>query len=548
MKFDCDVIVIGSGAGGGVVAGLLAEAGRRVLLLERGGEPSFEEVGRDHLRNQRLSHYGHNAGPDADHPRVYLPPARSSLAADPLRLREGDAKMVEPWDGGYHANAAIVGGGTRVYGAQAWRFHPLDFKMASTYGVPDGSSLADWPIEYQELAPFYEQAEQEIGVCGQASAMWHLPEYRKDYPMPPMAVTKQGMTYRKGAAALGWRTLPVPLAINSTEYNGRPACTRCQHCVGFACPVDAKNGSQNTLIARGKLTGRLFLQTGAMVAQINHDGKRASGITYFIGDEAKTTTAEQIIVAAGAIESARLLQLSGIGNQNDQVGRHLQGHVYVGATALFPNEIWDGLGPGVSTATTEWSHGNEGIVGGGMLADEFVLLPIIAWKRYRAPGVPTWGKEAKNWLRQNYRHLSDIKGPVQDIPSPDARVTLDPNVKDRWGLPVARLSGTTHPETIRTGQFLQKKAVEWLEASGAKQIWGGPPTTLSLSGGQHQAGTCRMSDDPSAGVVDRNGRVHGFENVFVGDGSVHVTNGGFNPVLTIFALAFRLGAFLTHPG
>ena len=240
---DYDVIVIGSGAGGGVVAGLLAEAGRRVLLLERGGEPSFEEVGRDHLRNQRLSHYGHNAGPDADHPRV------------------ANNHTVQPWDGGYHANAAIVGGGTRVYGAQAWRFHPLDFKMASTYGIPDGSSLADWPIEYQELAPFYEQAEHEIGVCGEASAMWHLPEYRKDYPMPPMALTKQGATYRKGAEALGWRTLPVPLAINSTEYLGRPACTRCQHCVGFACPVDAKNGSQNTLIARGKLTGRLFLQT-----------------------------------------------------------------------------------------------------------------------------------------------------------------------------------------------------------------------------------------------------------------------------------------------
>jgi choline dehydrogenase-like flavoprotein len=269
-------------------------------------------------------------------------------------------------------------------------------------------------------------------------------------------------------------------------------------------------------------------------------------VTYFIGNEAKTATADQIVVAAGAIESARLLQLSGIGN--DQVGRHLQGHVYVGATALFSEDIWDGLGPGVTTATTEWSHGNDGIIGGGMLADEFILLPIIAWKRYRAPGVPTWGKEAKDWLRQNYRHLSDIKGPVQDIPSPDARVTLDPTMKDRWGLPVARLSGTTHPETIRTGQFLQKKAVEWLQASGAKQIWGGPPTTPYLSGGQHQAGTCRMSDDPTAGAVDRNGRVHGFENVFVGDGSVHVTNGGFNPVLTIFALAFRLGAHLSHPG
>ena len=527
MSHDYDVIVIGSGAGGGTVAGLLAEAGRRVLLLERGAAPSFSEVGRDHLRNQRLSHYGHNGGPSADHPRV------------------AQERVVQPWEGGYHANAALLGGGTAVYGAQAWRFHPLDFKMASTYGVPEGSSLADWPLSYDELAPFYEQAEHEIGVCGQASAMSHLPAYPRDYPMPPLAVNAQGALFRRGAESLGWRTVPVPLAINSTEYLGRPACVRCQHCVGFACPVDAKNGSQNTLVPRGRLTGRLVVQTGAMAAQIEHDGKRAQGVTYFVEQERHYARAEQVVVAGGAIESARLLLLSGIGNQHDQVGRHLQGHVYVGATALFPQELWDGLGPGVTTATTQWSHHNDGVVGGGMLADEFILLPIIAWKRYRAPGVPLWGAQAKDWLRQNYRHLSDIKGPVQDIPSPEARVTLDPAVRDRWGLPVARLSGTTHPETIRTGQFLQKKAVEWLWASGAKEVWGGPPTTPYLSGGQHQAGTCRMSDDPRTGVVDRDGRVHGFENIYVGDGSVHVTNGGFNPVLTIFALAFRLAQHLS---
>ena len=247
--------------------------------------------------------------------------------------------------------------------------------------------------------------------------MWHLPEYQTRLPDAPDGRHQARCTkYRKGAEALGWRTLPVPLAINSTEYLGRPACTRCQHCVGFACPVDAKNGSQNTLIARGKLTGRLFLQTGAMAAKIHHDGKRASGVTYFVGDEAKTATAEQIIVAAGAIESARLLQLSGIGN--DQVGRHLQGHVYVGATALFPEEIWDGLGPGVTTATTEWSHGNEGVIGGGMLADEFILLPIIAWKRYRAPGVPTWGKRRRTGCAKTTESSPTSRAPCRTFPRP----------------------------------------------------------------------------------------------------------------------------------
>jgi choline dehydrogenase-like flavoprotein len=141
-------------------------------------------------------------------------------------------------------------------------------------------------------------------------------------------------------------------------------------------------------------------------------------------------------------------------------------------------------------------------------------------------------------MRENFTRVLRVTGPVQEIPSPDARVTLDPTVRDRWGMPVARLSGTTHPETVRTATFMHARTREWLIAAGATQLWGKPPR-LRISGGQHQAGTCRMGDDPQASVVDRNCRVHGYDNLYIADGSVHVTNGGFNPVLTIIALAFR---------
>lgn len=526
-----DVIVIGAGAGGGVAAGVLAEAGKRVLLLERGRDLSFDDIGRDHLRNQRLSQYGHNAGPDIDgNPRTGT-----------------NGRLIRPHEGGYHNNAACVGSGTRVYGAQAWRFMPQDFRMASLYGVPDGSSLADWPISYDDLAPYYEKAEWEIGVAGDHQTMTHLPNYNQPYPMSPLSLSLQGQTHRRGLDALGWQAVPVPLLINTEPYHNRPACTRCQHCVGFACPVDAKNGTQNTLIERALESGNCDLVTQAMVERIlTDDGGRVSGVVYHDRDgERIEARAAVVVLSAGAVETARLLLNSataqepdGMGNNSDQVGRHLQGHYYPGASGLFTQPVRDDLGPGASMATPQFNHGNDDIIGGGMLADEFVLLPIIFWKRFLPPDTPRWGSENKRFMRESYRHVSAVKGPVQEIPSPDARVSLDPAVRDRYGIPVAHLSGTTHPETVRTATFMHERATEWLTASGAVKTWGQPPG-LHLSGGQHQAGTCRMGDDPATSVVDQWSRVHGHDNLFVADGSVHVTNSGFNPVLTIMALAWR---------
>ncbi|MDX1931712.1 MAG: GMC family oxidoreductase N-terminal domain-containing protein [Capsulimonadales bacterium] len=524
-----DAIVVGAGAGGGVIAALLSEAGKTVLLLERGGNHGFGEIGRDPLRNQRLSQYGTNAGPDAGHPRVYVD-------------SRGTEHTVLPHEGGYHNNAAIVGGGTRVYGAQAWRFHPLDFRMATTYGVPDGSSLADWPISYDDLTPFYERAERELGVAGDADSFRHLPG-RSAYPMPPMRLNTQGRTMREAAAKLGWHTVTVPLAINTVPYLGRPACIHCQHCVGFPCPTEAKNGTHNTVIPRALATGRCHAETGAMVERIETIDGKAVGVTFFdASGQRRTVHAEVIVVAAGAIETARLLLNSGLGN--DHVGRHLQGHYYPGAFGLLPEDIWDGIGPGPTTATCEFSHGNADesgrIVGGGMLADDFIPLAPTFMKGYTPPDLPRWGAVPKQWMRTNHHRTLKIMGPVQDIPSPDARVSVAHDVRDRFGIPVARLSGTTHPETVRTARFMVERAAEWVRAAGATETWAWPPG-LGLSGGQHQSGTVRMSEDPAQGAADRFCRLHGHENLYIGDGSVHVTNGGFNPFLTIMAIAYRTG-------
>jgi len=544
MRDSYDCIVVGAGAAGPIVAVLVAEAGKTVLLLERGAPLTYAlDPRRDHLRNQRFSEYGHNAGPAVDgNPRVLVTPS-------------GKERIIRPHEAGYQNNAAAVGGGTAVYGGQAWRFLPDDFRMASRYGVPAGSSLTDWPISYDDLAPFYEQAEWQIGVSGDGTGNPNQGPRSKPYPMPAVPPNATTAVLKRGAEAIGITTFTPPLLINTEPRDGRAACIQCGSCVGFTCPSNGKNGTQNTVLPRALATGLCDLVSGAMVEQVDTDASGdVIGATFLEGRDGAITRrsvkAKIIVVSAGAIESARLLQLSrsklhpnGLGNAHGQVGLNLQGHYYPTAYGLFDEPLYDPHGPGVTIATTDFNHGNDGVVGGGMLADDFIMLPIIFWKQALPPDLPRWGQAAKDFVRGNYRRVLQVKGPVHEIPIAECRVELDPNITDRFGLPVARLSGVAHLETVRTASYMLGRARQWVEAAGAIRQWSWEPGAR-LSGGQHQAGTCRMGDDPAGSVTDKWGRVWGHDNLFVTDGSLHPTNGGFNPVLTIMAMAFRNGAHI----
>ncbi len=536
---EYDVVVVGSGAGGAVVARALAQAGLSVLVLERGPWLPRGELSADHLRNHRFPRYGQNLGPEAEgNPRVLVD-------------RDGREHVPPPHHPLWNNNAMGVGGGTRVYGAQAWRFLPEDFRLASLYGAPKDSSLADWPFDYEALEPYYDRAEWEVGVCGAAGAHRRAGPRRRGYPMPPTPDDPQRALLGRAAERLGWSSAPVPLAINSVPFDGRPACVRCGTCVGFACRSESKNGA-HTLLPHALATGRCVLVTGAQVTRVLCDGaRRVRGVVGVALDadppRAFQVAARAVVLCAGAIESARLLLASagpehpsGIGNAHDQVGRNLQGHVYAGAYGVFDEVVQESEGPGPSISSCEFNHGNPGVIGGGMLANDFVTLPVMFWHLARPPGVPAWGAANKEWMRRDWRRTALVMGPTQEIPLASARVEIDSCLRDRAGMPAVRLSGGVHPETLRSAQVLRARAEEWLRAAGARRTWSFVASDgRSVSAGQHQAGTCRLGADPRSSVTDPVGRVHGIDNLWIADASLHVTNGGFNPVLTVFALACR---------
>lgn len=533
-----NAVVVGAGAGGGVVAKELSAAGLSVVLLERGDWVGFEQHDHDELTSQRVGLLGNAFGPDARHPRV-------------IESGAGQWRTMLPTDGWAYANiAACVGSGTVSYGAMGWRYAEQDFRMRSTYGAPEGSTLEDWPISYADLEPFYEKAEYEIGVAGDMTGNPFAPPRRKPYPMPAFPYNLEGRLLEAAARRLGWHPFPIPMLRNSVPYRGRPACIGCRYCVGFACEINAKCGTQNTVIPVALATGNCELRTNSIASEIVvDDGGRARGVKYFDReDRAQYQTCDVVVVSAAAIETARLLLNSksklfptGAGNRHDWVGRNLQGHVYPAMFGLFDRDVYDDVGSGATIAISDFNHGNPGLRGGAVLTNEFIRTPYV-FLGLRPPGAARWGRAHKEFQRRYYRRSIRLSGPVQEMPTFDARVDIDPKVMDHWGIPVARISGLNHAHNAEIARFVAAKGEQWLKEAGAVQTWVNAPAGRGPArGGSHQAGTCRMGNDPKTSVTDRTGRVHDIDNLYVADGSLHVTNGGYNPALTIMALGYWVG-------
>ena len=538
---EVDFVVIGSGAAGGIMAKQLSVAGFSVVVLEQGGWGKYGHE-QDYTKDEWLNR---NPGPED---RLMSDPA----GRQPNTFRRNDREKAVS---GTHSYGCVVGGGTVTYGGSSWRHLPWEFNEASTVGAIAGTGMADWPISYEELEPYYTQAEWEMGISGQRVNSPFVAPMSKDYPVPPVPLKSSGALFNVAAAKLGLTVVPGPLAIITQAYMGRSGCVNCGMCSGFGCHVRARSSSAVTVLPIAQETGRCEIRARSYVREISvDDSGRVTGVTYFDAQKQEVfQKAKAVVLSANASESARLLLLSksarfpdGLANSSGVVGKYLMLGGGAGASGLFEHRLDDykGVVSGAGILDYVPSDPKRGFYGGGRLTSRGYDTPISYGLRGLQPGSARWGAAYKQALREEAGHKMTVSCYATQLPLETNRVDLDPDMKDDWGLPAMRITSTSHPDDIKNMEFFRQKSIEILQAAGATKVWA--PPVSDRRGGAHNRGTCRMGNDPKTSVVDKFHRAHDVPNLFIVDGSNLVTGGRNHPTMTIQALAFRAADHLVR--
>jgi len=557
MSKDYDVCVIGSGAGGGPVALTLAEAGYSVVVLEKGPWLKEEDFFKDEIACCRRSTYTPNL---IDERHVLEEPDG-----------EGGWDAASTFDSGWDWwNGNCVGGATNFMSGFFHRMKPDDFRLVSAYGPVKGANLADWPISYEDLEPWYDLVERRVGVSGRVVTHPHQePRSSTDFPFPPTAEHPVSQWIDRACRELGYHPIPIPRAILSVPALGRNACAYTNFCGSYGCSTGAKGSSRAALLDRAVRTGRCEIRPRSMASRLVSDRRgQVERVEYFDdAGEVGRLDARIYVVACQAIETARLLLLSpgrkhpnGLANNRGQVGKNLLFSAggsgggdlaYVGRP---PEQIAQLKVRGlfVNRALQDWYVHPDPNTGaprkGGTIELLFrhanAISRALAQKRDEN-GELIWGKPLKDRIKAYFtqgRHLR-FETFCDWTPVDDCFVRLDPREKDKWGLPVARVRLGYHPRDLDVGRFLARKGVKVLERLGAENIsWGvsgAPPQNLV-------AGGCRFGSDPETSVLGPDCRAHEVENLYVTDGSFMPTGGSVPYTWTIYANAFRVAQGLVE--
>ncbi len=508
-----DVVVVGSGAAGSVFAAVLAESGKSVLVLERGRERKLSDLYSSQIWARRLkwaSPHVADAGPDSI------------------------------W---FNFNAGHGFGGASMHHYAVWpRFHPEDFREHSLYG----RSL-DWPFEYSELRPFYDEIQSDVGMSGDATKeVWRPPG--DPYPLPPVLVSNHGKVLARGFDALKMRTSPIPMAVLSQPYKGRPACLWDGWC-DAGCPIGALANPLVVYLPRAQKAGAR-LQGNSHVTRVLMDktGKRATGVEYYTSaGEAVIQPASAVVLSAFTIENSRILLNSGNGdhpnglaNSSGLLGRYLMVHPAVSIYGMFSDDMQNYLGATGGQLFCQDDYGKKSDPGGAFGSRQWeiglMLKPndLLGVAMSRAD---IFGDDLHKFMEQGSRHMGSMVGVCEDEPLRENRIERATD-KDKFGMPLARAVYQASPEGKKLWGTACKQGVDIFKAAGAHDAWHGPQA------GQHIMGGTIMGNDPATSVLNANAQSHDVANVFVGGPGVFPTSSSVNSTFTAHAVALKSARFM----
>ncbi len=543
MKYD--VCIVGSGAGAGPVAFELCKAGFKVLILEKGGWYEKKDFFKDEIGVCRRSTFT----PRLDEEQHIIEEYEEGKWVGTPTSESG-------WD---FWNGNIVGGSSNFMSGYFHRMKPKDFRLESEYEVPSGANVVDWPISYEELEPYYAKVESIVGISGKVVKHPYLePRSTTEFPYPPTHEHAISSWFDAACAQLSLSSIPTPRAVLSKPQGKRDSCEYAGYCGSYGCASGAKGSAREALLHKALDTGNLSIQAHAFVSRLISDEDRVIAAEYINQYEEKhEVEAELFVVAAQAVESSRLLLNSknkwfpkGLANNYDQVGKNMVFSAGGSGSGAFYYEDLDRekaeslktVGPFVNRSLQDWYElevDGKRVKGGTI--DFLFEHPNAVARANRAmyDGEIVWGDQLKLRLLHHFkqRRIFNFEIFCDWMPTDDCFVSVDDSVKDKWGMPVAKLRIGAHDHDQKVGEALAVEAKKVLAKMGAKEIHASitpyPPQNL-------QAGGCRFGDDPKSSVLNAQCRAHALDNLYVTDGSFMPTGGSVPFTWTIYANSFRV--------
>ncbi len=546
-----DVVVIGSGAGGGTVVHSLTQMGVKVLLLEAGGPLNPATDFKEHLMPWQVPHRG--AGEDG---RYYFGGMKYGFFEAPNGYWDVPGEPYTVGKGSQFSwfRSRIIGGRTNHFGRISLRFSDYDLRPKSTDGLGE-----DWPITYEDVAPWYDKAESFIGVHGTKEGLRTAPDGIFQAPPAPRV---HEVLIQKSCAKMGIPVIAARKAMITKSHNGRAACHYCGHC-GRGCLTGSAYSSSQVQIFPALKTGRLQIRTNAMVRELTV-GKngRVDGVSYIdkVTRTEQRVSARVVVLAASACESARILLNSkspsfpnGLANSSGAVGKYLTDTVGLSVRGQIPaleglmHYDTDGI-RGMHTYIPWWLFGKKldfprGYhveMGGGFAQPQVGSFSGVGAKNR------SFGAALKRQIRQNYGTSIGFTGRGEMIPNEKSYCEIDPNVTDQFGIPVLRFHFAWSEHELKQSAHMRKTFTEIIQNLGGRpeSITAGNITT----GGEviHEVGTSRMGKDPRTSVLNGFNQSHDVKNLFVADGAAFTSNPDKNPTLTIIALGMRMSSYLAE--